>query len=123
MRTGTLTGRDLAGALVAALTVLVYMANVQDWWYLGSTRWAAVTVFAIGAIGCPLGARLEGEKPTSAPIVVLGALGIAALVVGILAIVTAAEWALAALTILVVVLWAGATLRHAMTPVQPLPAH
>ncbi len=50
-----LTGKDLAGTAVAALVVLVYAANVQEWWYLGSNRWAAVTMVAIGALCCPLG--------------------------------------------------------------------
>lgn len=123
MPTETLTRKDLVGTLVAALAVLVYVANVEGWWYLGSNRWAAVTMLAIGFVGCPLAARIEGERLTSVPIVLLGALGAAALVVGIVAIVTAAQWALAALTILIVVLWAGATLRHGMTPAHPLPAH
>lgn len=123
MHIETLTRKDLAGTLVAALAVLVYAGNVQGWWYLGSNRWAAVTMFAIGFVGCPLAARFEGERVTSAPIVLLAALGAAALVVGIVAIVTGAQWALAALTVLVVVLWAGATLRHAMTHAHPLPAH
>ena len=122
MPTETLTRKDLAGTLVAALAVLVYVANVQGWWYLGSNRSAAVTMLVIGFVGCPLAARVEGERLTSAPIVLLGVLGVAALVVGIVAIVTAAQWALFALTILIVALWAGATLRHAMTPAHPLPA-
>jgi len=121
--TETLTRKDLAGTLVAALAVLVYVANVQGWWYLGSDRWAAVTMLTIGFVGCPLAARIEGERLTSAPIVLLAVLGVAALVVGIVAIVTAEQWALAALTIVIVVLWAGATLRHAMTPAHPLAAH
>ena len=111
-----LTGRDVAGTAVAALIVLVYVANVQDWWYLGSNRWAAVTMLAIGVIGCPVGARIEGEKLTSPPIVLLGLLGATALVLAVLAIVTAAQWALLALAIVVVALWAGTTLRHAFTP-------
>lgn len=111
-----LTGKDLAGTAVAALVVLAYVANVQDWWYLGSNRWAAVTMLAVGAVGCPLGARIVGEKLTSLPIVLLGLLGVAALTLAALAIVTAAQWALLALAILVVALWAGATLRHAATP-------
>jgi hypothetical protein len=110
-----LTGKDLAGTAVAALVVLVYAANVGDWWYLGSNRWAAVTMVAIGAIGCPLGARLVGEK-LSGPLVLLGLLGVTALVFAILAVVTAAQWALLALAITVVALWAGSTLRHALTP-------
>lgn len=114
--TAFLTRRDLAGTIVAALVVLVYVANVQDWWYLGGNRWAAVTMVAIGAIGCPLGARIEGEKLSSTPIVLLALLGLAALVLAVIAIVTAAQSALLALAVVVVALWAGTTLRHAVTP-------
>jgi hypothetical protein len=111
-----LTWRDLAGTAVAALVVLVYVANGQDWWYLGSNRWAAVTMVAIGAVGCTLGARLVGEKLSSTPIVLLWLLGVAALVFAVLAIVTAAQWVLLMLALVVVALWAGTTLRHAVTP-------
>ncbi|HZO96619.1 MAG TPA: hypothetical protein VFB42_04525 [Gaiellaceae bacterium] len=110
-----LTRKDLAGALVAALVVVVYAGNVEAWWYLGSNRWAAVTMTAVAAVGCSVGARIEGEKP-SAPIVLLGLLGVAALVLAVLAIATAEQWALLALAIVVVALWAGATVRHAATP-------
>ena len=50
-------------------------------------------------------------------------LGVTALVLGIIAIVTAAQWALLALTIVLVVLWAGTTLRHAATPPRPAAVH
>ena len=117
-----LTRKDAVGTVVAALIVLAYVANVQDWWYLGSNRWAAVTMLAVGLVGCPLAARLVGEE-LSSPIVLLGALGVVALALGTVAIVTAAQWALLALVVVVVVLWAGTTLRHAVTPVHPLPSH
>lgn len=110
-----LTRRDLGGAAVAALVVLTYVANVQGWWYLGSNRWAAVTMSAIAAIGCPLGARIDAAKP-ALPVVMLGLLGVAALILAIVAIASAAQWALLALMIVVVALWAGATLRHAGEP-------
>lgn len=118
-----LTRRDVVGTAVTALIVLAYVANVQDWWYLGSNRWAAVTMLAVGLVGCPLAARLVDERLSSPPIVLLGALGVVALGLGIIAIVTANQSALLALTIVVVVLWAGTTLRHAVTPAKPLPAH
>ena len=61
-----LTRRDLIGTVVAALVVVVYVANVQEWWYLSSNSWAAVTMLVFGVVGCPLGARLVGEKLSSA---------------------------------------------------------
>jgi hypothetical protein len=122
--TMTLTRKDFGATVLAALVVLVYVANVQDWWYLGSNRWAAVTMLAIGAISCPLGARIdEIEKGVTTPIILLGVLGITALVLGIIAIFTAAQWALLALAIVLIVLWAGTTLRHAATPPRPVAAH
>jgi hypothetical protein len=120
----TLTRKDLGATVVAVLVVLVYVANVQDWWYLGNNRWAAITMLAIGAIACPLGARIdETEEDVRTPIILLGALGVAALALGIIAIVTAAQWALLALTIVLVVLWAGTTLRHVATLPRPAAAH
>lgn len=123
MTTGGLTRRDSFGTLVVALIVLAYIANVQDWSYLGSNRWAAVTMLVVGVIGCQLAARFDDASSHLTPLALLGMLGVAALVFGIVAIVTAAQWALLALTITVVVLWAGTTIRHAATPSYPLPAN
>ena len=118
-----LTQRDLVGTVVAVVVVFVYVANVQEWWYLGSNRWAAVTMLAVGFVGCPLGARLVGEKLSSTPIVLLALLGVVALTLAVIAIVTAEQWALLGLAIVVVALWAGTTLRHAvMPPSRPLAA-
>lgn len=114
-----LTRKDLFGTVVAVLVVVIYAANVQEWWYLGSNRWAAVTMTAIAAVGCPLGARIEEAKP-SLPFVVLGLLGVAALALAVVAIVSAAQWALLALAIVVGALWAGTTFRHALTPPRRL---
>lgn len=120
----TLTRKDFGATVLAVLVVLVYVANVQDWWYLGNNRWAAVTMLAIGAISCPLGARVdEIEKGVTTPIIVLAILGVTALVLGIIAIVTAAQWALLMLAIVLIVLWAGTTLRHTATPARPVAAH
>ena len=121
--TGGLTRRDALGTLVVALIVLAYVANVQNWWYLGSNRWAAVTMLVVGFVGCPLAARFEDAKSHLTPLALLGMLGVVALVLGIVAVVTAAQWALLALTVTVVALWVGTTIRHAATPAYPLPAH
>jgi hypothetical protein len=118
-----LTRKDLIGTAVTALILLAYIGSAQDWWYLGDNRWAAVTMLAIGIVGCPLAVRLVDEDLTSPPIVGLGVLGAIALGLGIVAVVTAAQWALSALAIVVVLLWIGTTLRHATTPAHPHPAH
>ena len=86
-----LSGKDVAGTVVAALAVLVYAANADSWWYLGSNRWATVTMLGVGAVGCPVGARIVGEKLTSLPIVLLGLAGVAALALAVLGIVTASQ--------------------------------
>jgi hypothetical protein len=111
-----LTRRDLVGTIVAAVVVLVYVANVQEWWFLGSNRWAAVTMLAVGFAGCALGARIVGDEMSSRPVVLLAVLGGTALVLGVVAIVTGAQWALLGLMLVQVVLWIGTTLRHAFTP-------
>ena len=121
--TGGLTRRDAFGTAVVLLIVLAYVANVHDWWYLGSNRWAAVTMLVVGFVGCPLAARFDDARSHAVPLAVLGMLGVVALALGIVAIVTAAQWALLALTITAVVLSAGTTVRHAATPPFPLPAH
>jgi len=114
-----LTRKDLIGTAVTALVLLAYIGNAQDWLYLGDNRWAAVTMLAIGIVGCPLAVRLVDDDLTSPPIIGLGVLGAIALGLGIVAVVTAAQWALSALAIVVVMLWIGTTLRHATTPAHP----
>lgn len=118
-----LTRRDLAGTIVAAFAILIYIANIQGWWYLGSNRWAAVTMLAIGVVGCSLGARIEGEKLSSPPIALLGVLGAGAALAGFAAVTTGEQWALLSLMLVIVGLWAGTTLRHALTPPPRLAAH
>jgi hypothetical protein len=107
----TLTRKDGAALAVAAWVVLVYVANTQDWWYLGSNRWAIATMTVGGVIGCSLGSAFPG-KPT--PMVgLLSALGVAALVLVVVGLVTGSHAMLLALTIVLLVLWLGTTLRHA----------
>ena len=118
-----LTRRDLAGTIVATLAVLIYIANIHHWWSLGSNRWAAATMLAIGVVGCPLGARIEGERLSSPPIVLLGLLGAGAALAGFAAVTTGEQWALLSLTLVIVGLWSGTTLRHALTPPPRLAAH
>lgn len=114
-----LTRRDALATVVTALAVLVYVANHQAWNVSlvgSSTRWAAVVVMLLGMVGCRLGAadeEMAKGKETGRLIWLLSAVGTAALVFAIWAIVTASQTALALLVLSMVMLWAAATVRHA----------
>jgi hypothetical protein len=112
----TLTRKDLAASVIAALVLLVYVANAQSWWYLGGNRAAAVTMALVGGLGCPLGARAGEERQQTLAISLLRLLGLASLALAITAIAAAEQWALASLATLLIVLWAGTTLRHTLVP-------
>jgi hypothetical protein len=117
----TLTRKDLGGTVVAAVAVLVLVANLQDWWYLGNVRWAALTMLGVGMVGCSLGSAFAPDQPRM-PVLMLSLLGVVALGLVVAAVVTAAQWALVALTLVLVALWLGATARHAVTPHRAVPA-
>jgi len=108
-----LTRRDLISTVLIALVVLVYFSNSYGWSVplLSSNRWAAVAILALGLVTCALGRPAEDGSSTT--VVVLSLLGGAALLLFALAMWTEAQWALALLALDTVVLWAGATLRHA----------
>ncbi len=116
----SLTRKDGVAVLVAAWVVLVYVANVHGWWYLGSNRWAIVTMTAGGMVGCSLGSAFAGRP--SLPVALLSALGVAALVLVVVGLLTGSHALLLALMVVLLALWAGSTLRHAAgTPPQPAP--
>jgi hypothetical protein len=120
----SLTRKDLAATVVAALAVLVYVANTNEWSgpLLASNRWASAAVLVLGVVGCSLGR--PAEDGGSATTVALSLLGGAALLLFAVAMWTGAQWALALLTLDTVVLWAASTLRHVVSarPATPHPA-
>jgi hypothetical protein len=114
----SLTRRDAASAVLAALVALVYLSNSHDWGValLGSNRWAAGAILVLGLGTCALG---RGAEDYAQPIVIaLSLLGTAALVLAIVALATGSQWALGLLALDTLVLWAGSTLRHATTPIH-----
>jgi hypothetical protein len=120
----SLTRKDAASTVPIALVVLVYLANRGDWSVplVTANRWAAGAIFVLGMVTCSLGrASQEAADPF---VIVLSLLGGAALLLFALALWTGAQWALGLLTLDTVVLWVGATLRHASPPrhVPPHPA-
>jgi len=107
----TLTRKDAVSAVLAVLVIGVYVANTHAWGFLTSNRWAAVSVGVLGMAMCSLGNRYETTLSTTN--VVLSALGVAALVLFVLAVVFGSQLLLGALTLVTLALWVGATIHHA----------
>jgi hypothetical protein len=118
----SLTRKDLASIIPITLVVLAYFANSEGWNVplLASNRWTAGAILALGMVTCALGRPAEDG---SSPMVVgLALLGGVALLLFALAMWTGSQWMLGLFALDTVVLWAGATLRHATLP-QHRPLH
>ena len=117
----TLTRKDAAATALTVLAVLAFAATHEGWGVplVGdSHRWAAGAIGLLGALTC--GQGKPGEKgPLTRLLALLGVVALALLVV---ALVTGSLTALSLLTADVVVLWAVATLRHALGTHAPAPA-
>lgn len=116
-----LTRKDFGATVVAALAVLVYLANRGAWDVplIGdSNRWAIVALGFVGMVGCSTGARpLDAQGKAFRNL--LGALGGASVVLFVIGLIGGAQWPLTWMAIVVVALWAGTTLRHALYPPAP----
>jgi hypothetical protein len=119
------TWKDGAATLLTGLSVLAFLAAHRSWdvWLVGSSyRWAAVAVTLLGAATCALGSasdELASGREAGTSVKLLAAVGAVAGVLAIVAIATGSLTALSLLVLAVVVLWAGATLRH----VWPVAGH
>ena len=107
----TLTRKDAASAVLALLVIGVYVANTHAWGFLAGNRWAAASIGVLGMAMCSLGNRYETTM--SATNVTLSVLGVAALVLFVLALVFGTQVWLGALTLVTLALWVGATIHHA----------
>lgn len=118
----TLTRKDVLATVLTGLAVLVFFAAHEDWnvWLVGSgNRWAAAAIMLLGAVTCGLGSagdEMSKGAKTDTSVKVLAAAGVVAAVFAVWAIVTGSLTALSLLTLCIVVLWAGSTLRHAWHP-------
>jgi peptidoglycan/LPS O-acetylase OafA/YrhL len=117
----TLTRKDAATAVLGVLVIGVYVANTHAWGFLTSNRWAAVSIGILGMAMCSLGNRYE--TTWSAANVTLSVLGIAALVLFVLALVFGTQVWLGALTLVTLALWVGATVHHATAGSVHRPQH
>jgi hypothetical protein len=111
--------KDAFAALLTALAVLVYAATDNGWnvWLVGSShRWAAGAIGILGMATCSLGRPGRASDRFTR---VLAALGIATLALLVWALVSGSLTAVALLVLAVVLLFAGATLRHLELPGAP----
>ena len=110
-----LTRKDLAATALTAAIVLTFAATHEGWGVplVGdSHRWATAAVFLLGSGTCGLG---SSERPTR----VFPVLGVAAFVLGAVALATGSLTALSFLVGVIVLMWALATARHAGFPRSP----
>ena len=113
-----LSRKDFTATVLTALAVLVFFATHEGWdvWLISdSHRWAAGTIFALGALTCGLGSPSKGAVTK-----LLAVIGAIALALAILAIATGSLTPLSLLVVDIVLLWAASSLRHAAhVPHQP----
>ena len=110
-----LTWRDGVASLLTATAVAIYWAFLADAGLplVGGVRGAATAILLIGVGACATGANPSTMRNgLSKP---FGFFGTVAFFAGLVAIIWALEWALAIEIGTIVILWAAATLRHALT--------
>ena len=109
-----LTAKDGAATLATALAVLTFAAAHEGWnvWLVGSShRFAAAVVGVLGIVACSLGKRVQGGAQRF-----FAVLGTATVALAVWATASGSLTPLSLLVAAVVVLWLGATLRHAAGP-------
>src|SRR5436309_11548433 len=98
-----LTRKDAVAAALTMLVVLVFLATHEGWGVPlvgGSHRWAAGAIFLLGSLTCGLGSPGKDRATT-----MLAALGVAALVLAVLAFATGSLTPLSLLVADIVALW------------------
>jgi hypothetical protein len=115
----TLRSKDAAAAALTALAVLVFLATHEGWGVplVGDSRRAAAgAILLLGVMTCGLGSPGK-DRATK----VLAMLGVAAFVLGVVAVATGSLTPLSLLVVDMVALFAVATLRHARHRAAGLP--
>jgi hypothetical protein len=117
-----LTRKDALATILTALAVFVFVATHEAWnvWLVGSSRhWAAGAIALLGALTCGLGSPADKMRTSGgmdAATRLLSLIGVLALVLAVWAIWSGSLTPLSLLVVCIVLLWAGATLRHGWHP-------
>jgi hypothetical protein len=110
VRKMTLTRKDATATVLTIVVVLTFLATHDAWnvWLVGdSHRWAAGVIALLGVATCALGSPGPGILTKAC-----AALGVLALGLAVLALVTGSLTPLSLLVVDTVVLWAVATVGH-----------
>ena len=120
---GRLGLRDLRAMfwVATAATLLLLVRAGVDVPGMHHERLLAGSVFVLGMLACGSGARPDGFTGHAGTfLATLRAIGAAALVVGVLAVVLATSLLTDVLVALMAALWLGATIRHALVAQTPV---
>lgn len=107
----TLTRKDVTSTALTILVVLAFAATHEGWGVplIGdSHRWAAGAILLLG-----IGTCAQGSPGKRAATKLLAMLGVLALVLAVVALVTGSLTPLSLLVVDIVVLWFASTVRHA----------
>ena len=120
-----LTFRDAITTVLAGLVAMVTLSVTQGWAWpvIESARAGIVTIGILGIAMCSIGTRSEDMATKDAllhhPGMIVGStLGAVALVLLVAGLFVGSEALLVVLAVDLLLLWAVATLRHAMTPAR-----
>ena len=119
-----LTWRDGVATVFMAAIAVIYAAFLggTSAWLISSARGTTTAVLVLGMVGgCAIGAVGElhtGTQPRPARVLraIATTLGLAALIAGIIGLITGSTVALAVLVAATFALWLVSTARHAFTP-------
>ena len=119
-----LTWRDGVTTIFMAAIAAIYAAFLggTSAWLISSARGTTTAVLVLGMVGgCAIGAVGElytGPQPRPARVLraIATTLGLAALIAGIIGLITGSTVALAVLVAATFALWLISTARHALTP-------
>jgi hypothetical protein len=116
-----LTWKDAVSTVFMAAIVVSYAAfrDSTTAWLISSARGTAGAVLFLGMVGgCGMSAAAEQYQDAQAWLYrsLASVAGTAALVAGVIALITGSTVALAILVAVTLALWLMATVRHALTP-------